>query len=154
MPRYDQISQLSREDFRRLTGVLPETFEKMSEILRRHLVKEASQHKHRGGRKPCLCPEDMLLVTLEYLREYRSMFHIAGSYGVGESTVRRTIRTVEDVLVKDGTFSLPGRKALVKSDVEYTLVVVDATESPIERPKKGSDASARERRSAIRSNNS
>jgi hypothetical protein len=43
---------------------------------------------------------------------------------------------VEDTLVKDGTFSLPGRKALLKSDMEYEVVLIDATESPIERPKK------------------
>ena len=32
--------------------------------------------------------------------------------------------------------SLPGRKALLKSDMEYEVILVDATESPIERPKK------------------
>jgi hypothetical protein len=31
---------------------------------------------------------------------------------------------------------LPGRKALLKSDVEYEVVLIDATETPIERPKK------------------
>jgi len=29
-----------------------------------------------------------------------------------------------------------GRKALLKSDVEYEVVLIDATETPIERPKK------------------
>ena len=36
----------------------------------------------------------------------------------------------------DKQFSLPGRKALLKSDMEYELVLIDATESSIERPKK------------------
>jgi hypothetical protein len=39
-------------------------------------------------------------------------------------------------LIKDGTFSLPGRKELLKSDVQFEVVLVDATESPIQRPKK------------------
>jgi hypothetical protein len=43
-------------------------------------------------------------------------------------------------LVKDGTFSLPGRKALLKSDMEYEVVLIDATESPVERPKKSKNA--------------
>ena len=43
---------------------------------------------------------------------------------------------MEDTLIRDGTFSLPGRKALLKSDAEYKVILVDATESPIERPKK------------------
>jgi hypothetical protein len=43
---------------------------------------------------------------------------------------------VENTLIKDGAFSLSGRKALLKSDMEYEIVLIDATESPIERPKK------------------
>ena len=43
---------------------------------------------------------------------------------------------VEDTLIRDGTFSRPGRKAPLKTDMEYEVILVDATESPIERPKK------------------
>ncbi|KJV99861.1 transposase DDE domain protein [Orientia tsutsugamushi str. Sido] len=43
---------------------------------------------------------------------------------------------VEDILVKHQNFALPGRKALMKSDMNYEVVLIDATESPIERPKK------------------
>ena len=39
-------------------------------------------------------------------------------------------------MIQDGTFSLPGRKVLLKSDMEYEVILVDATESPIERPQK------------------
>jgi hypothetical protein len=31
---------------------------------------------------------------------------------------------------------LPGNKALQKSDTDYELILIDATETPIERPKK------------------
>lgn len=80
--------------------------------------------------------EDRLLMTLEYLREYRTYFHIAKSYGISESCCYRNIRWVEDTLIKHKDFSLPGRKALLKNDVAYQVVLIDATESPIERPKK------------------
>ena len=80
--------------------------------------------------------EDLLLATLEYLREYRTYAHIAASYGIAESNIYRGIKWVEDTLIRDGTFSLPGRKASLKSDMEYEVVLIDATESPIERPKK------------------
>lgn len=33
-------------------------------------------------------------------------------------------------------FALPGRKALLKSDMEYEVLLIDASETPIERPKK------------------
>ena len=65
----------------------------------------------------------MLLATLEYLREYRTYDHIAFSYDVEESSICRGIRWVEDTLIKDGTFSLPGRKALLKNDVEYDVIL-------------------------------
>ena len=78
----------------------------------------------------------MLLLTLEYLREYRTYFHIAQGFDIHETSAIRISRWVEDVLVKEGTFSLPGKKALLESDVEYEVIQIDATESPIERPKK------------------
>jgi len=75
-------------------------------------------------------------MTLEYLREYRTYFHLSKSYGICESYAYKLIRWTEDTLIKSKVFSLPGRKALVKSDVEYEVILIDATETPIERPKK------------------
>jgi len=131
--KYETIKQYPDEKFRRITGVKHTTFEKMVEILQ---ASYASKHKRRG-RKPKLCIEDMLLATLEYLREYRTYAHIAASFGIDESNMYRTIRWVEDALIKDGTFSLPGRKALLKSDMEFEVILIDATETPVERPKRG-----------------
>ena len=128
---YKDLKKKSSENFRRLTGVFPTTFEKMIEIL-----SASYQKKHaRGGRKPKLDIEHSLLMTLEYLREYRTYFHIAHSYGVSESTAYKTVRWVEDTLIKDGTFSLPGKKDLMNHNPE-DILLIDATESPIERPKK------------------
>jgi hypothetical protein len=62
---------------------------------------------------------------------------VAVSYGVSESSIFRIIKWVEDTLIKDGSFPLPGRKALLKSDMEYTVALIDATETPVERPKRG-----------------
>jgi hypothetical protein len=76
------------------------------------------------------------LATLEYLREYRTFSHITASYGVAESNIYRTIKWVEDTLIKEGTFSLPGKKSLLSSNIEYEVVYIDATEISIERPKK------------------
>jgi transposase len=130
--RYDQLKGLDNEKFRRLTGVKPVTFSRMLELL-----GEATRKKRaKGGRKSKLSLEDQLLIALEYLREYRTYFHIAQSYGISESTAYKTIKWVEDTLIKHPDFALPGRKALLKSDMQYSVVLIDATESPIERPKK------------------
>ena len=56
---------------------------------------------------------------------------------------------MEDTLIRDGTFSLPGRKAPLKSDMEYEVVLIDATESPIERPKKSKSGTIPGRKSGI-----
>lgn len=123
--------------FRRLTGVKRPTFNKMVEVL-----QEAYKKKHnRGGRPHSLTIEHMLLMTLEYLREYRTYGHIAVSYGLGESNAYQTIKWVENTLIACKLFSLPGKKALLKSDIEYEVVLIDATETPIERPKKNKNDS-------------
>jgi len=92
--------------------------------------------------------ENRLLAALEYWREYRTYAHIAASYGVSESSIFLTIRWIENVLIKDGTFSLPGKKALVSSGVQYDTVLIDATETPIERPKRGRKNTIPEKRNA------
>jgi len=137
------MQSYSDGQFRRITGVSRTTFEKILEILRPKLREKQS----KGGRKPKLSLEEMLLTTLEYWREYRTYAHIAASYGIHESNMQRLVKWVEDVLIKDGTFSLPGKKALLKSDAEYEVVLVDATETPVERPKRGKNSTIPARKS-------
>ena len=106
------------------------------------IVKQTDKIKKSfGGRPNKLNVEERVLMTLEYLREYRTYAHIGASYGLSESSTYQNIRSVEDTLVKSKEFRLPGKKALLKSDHEFEIVLVDAVESPIERPKKNSDSS-------------
>ena len=130
--KYEQIKSLEDEKFRRLTGVKKGTFEKMKSILREAEIKKKAQ----GGRNSKLIIEDRLLMALEYIREYRTYFHVSQSYGVSESTAYDIIKWIEDTLIKHPDFALPGRKALVKSDIEYDIVLIDATETQVERTKK------------------
>jgi len=145
MMKFEQVRDEARETFRRLTGIKRKTFDMMIIILR----QAEAVLKAAGGKPNKLVVENRLLMALEYLREYRTYFHISRSYGISESTCYRNIRWIEDTLIKNGTFSLPGRKALLKSDVEYELVLIDATETPIERPKKNKSAIIRAKRRDI-----
>lgn len=143
--KYEKLKEFNNEEFRRLSGVKQSTFSYMIEIL-----KDAEKRKKAAGGKPNqLEMEDRLLMTLEYLREYRTYFHIASSYGISESSCYRNIKWIEDVLIKHPDFGLPGRKSLVKSDVEYDIVLIDATETPIERPKKSKNTSIQARKKDI-----
>ncbi len=102
------------------------------------LVRVQNSRYRKAGRKGKLTIEDKLLMALEYLREYRAYFHLGCSYGLSESACYRACRWVEDTLIKSRKFSLPGRKSLLKSDVEYEVILIDAEETPIESPKKKS----------------
>lgn len=144
--KFEQIKGETQEEFRRLTGIKRTTFDIIVTILR----EAEALLKNQGGKPNKLTIEERLLMALEYLREYRTYFHISRSYGISESACYRNIRWVEDTLIKDGAFSLPGRKALLKSDVEYELVLIDATETPIERPKKNKGVIIPAKRSDIR----
>jgi len=76
-------------------------------------------------------------MVLEYLCEYRTYSHISRSYRTSESAYYRVIYAwVEDTLIEDGRFSLPRRNALLKGCAEYDVVLIDATEAAIEKPKK------------------
>ena len=130
--RWRTIKKLKGEDFRRLTGVHRAVFETMLAVLRR----AEREKKKRGGRPNDIALADRLLMTLMYWREYRTFFHVAQTYGIAESACWRNIRWIEDALIKSGAFRLPGKKELLKSDVRFEVVLIDATETPVERPKK------------------
>lgn len=144
--KYETLKAYSDEKFRRISGVKRETFEKMLGILNAAQKEKLS----KGGRKPKLSLENMLLASLEYWREYRTYAHIAASYGIHESNIYHTIKWVEDTLIRDGTFSLPGKKTLLKTDMDYEIVLIDATESPVERPKRGNETTIPGRKNNIR----
>ncbi len=110
-------------------------------------VAEAALKK-QGGKLNRLRVEMRLRMTLEYWREYRTYLHIGHSYGVSESTAYRTIRWCEDMLIKSGAFTLPGKRALLKNERIYEVVLIDATETPVERPQKNSAGTTRARKNA------
>ncbi|VLZ56035.1 IS1381, transposase OrfA [Streptococcus pneumoniae] len=123
---YEASKQLTDARFKRLVGVQRTTFEEMLAVL-----KTAYQLKHaKGGRKPKLSLEDLLMATLQYVREYRTYEEIAADFGIHESNLIRRSQWVEVTLVQSGvTIS---KTHLSAEDT----VIVDATEVKINRPKK------------------
>lgn len=124
-----------------MTGVQPKTFAKMLGVLEKEL--------RNFGRPPKLSRADQLLMTLMYWREYRTQFHIAGSYGISEATVCRTINKVENALMHSGEFRLPGKKVLQPNDTLIEVILLDVSEQPIERPKKSKNATTVAKRNDI-----
>lgn len=64
------------------------------------------------------------------------MENIAFDYGVHKQRICEAVAWVEQVLIKDGTFSLPSKRKLVDDNTEINAVIIDVTECETERPKK------------------
>lgn len=141
----ERIKKLKDEEYQELFGVKKETFYKMLDILEdSYVILHA-----RGGKNPKLSVLDKLVITLGYYREYRAMKNIAFDYGVVKSTICDSINWVETTLIKNGTFSLPKKRELQKDNIEVEVVLVDATEQEIERPKKNKRNGIQEKRKNI-----
>ena len=145
MTRYEKAMKLKNEDFKQLIGVKKQTYEKMLEIL-----KEEYKNKHKkGGRKAKLSIEDQLFISLKYIRQYVTQKELSFEFEVGEATINYIIKWVENTLLKSGEFSLPSKKALIDNDNIINVILIDATETQIERPKKNKKTGTLEKRKDI-----
>jgi hypothetical protein len=142
---YEKLKNLSPANFKRYCGVERKTFAKMCDFVR----QKSSAQRLVEGRTPKLTVEDQVLLTLEYWREYRTMFHLATNWEISESSVSRIINRIEDILTNSKEFALPGRRDEGFSpDIE--ILVLDVVETEVERPKKNKSDIIRARKSGTR----
>jgi hypothetical protein len=149
--RYDservcKAQRLSHRAFRRHYGVKHAVFEKMIEAL-----ELRDYRKKRSGRPSILNLAEQALCALEFWREYPTLFHHAYEGGLDERTAGDTIERVEKALLASGLFRLEGKKALTMPSEKRRLFLIDATEQPVERPKKTSENFLAVRKSGTRS---
>lgn len=88
-------------------------------------LKQAKYKGRKTGSLGRLSFEDQVLV-LEYYRNYASMVKLGLEYNVDETTIERTIKRVEKVLVTSNSFKLPSKKE-IQGNLQIA-VIVDATE--------------------------
>jgi hypothetical protein len=133
---------LSDADFKQLIGVTKETYAAMLAEL-----QTAYTEKHRRrGRHAKLPLEDTLFMSLTYWCQYVTQLELAFEFGIGEATAHDWIVWTEDVLVKCGRFSLPGKKALLEN-AGIEVVLVDVTESRLNALKNsGNGTRAKKKR--------
>lgn len=119
-------------------GIERKLFQELIEVL-----LQAEQRKKKSGR-PSLSLENQLCLALSYWREYRTFFHLGLSFGVHESNAQRITCRVEERLAASGYLALvkPRVSRLKEGEVPQaeslapSAVLLDASEVPIERPKK------------------
>lgn len=135
---YTDLMGKSDADFKRLTGVSRPVFGQMLDAYTRT--------KRDFGRPSKLSYNDQLLLSLMYWREYRTFFHIGQTYKISESYACKIVHAVENALIGDVRFHLPGKKSLLS--IPPGKIRIDATETPIQRPKKNRGGFIAEKRSA------
>lgn len=120
------------QTFRRLFGIKVEDFEKILQKASPLWEKKVLKQYQRPGRPYKLALPDMILALLLYYRSYVTQEFIGYLFGVDDSQVCRFIKRLEPILAH--VVAISKRKKLSKEEVES--LIIDATEQPIERPKK------------------
>lgn len=144
---WQDISHLYGKKFRRATGLYRSVFEEMVSCIGNY--KSTHRNASNCGGVSKLSLENQVLMTVLYWREYRSQENLGLDFHITQSRVSRTIREIEDILIKSGSFSLPGKKILKDAKGGYEVIIVDVTETPTERPKKNKNVNTVARKSDI-----
>jgi IS5 family transposase len=100
--------------------------------------KEFKQKKINGGRKRKHGIPILISLFLKYYRHYFTMDYLSNKYKCSESTICRIIDTIEQILINCKKFTIQGNNKLENS--KNTKLVIDVTETEIERPKKNQKA--------------
>ena len=89
----------------------------------------------------------MILILLLYYRSYITQEFVGYLFDLDKSRVCRIIQKLEPILAT--VIAISKRKRLSRQEVE--CLIIDATEQPIERPKKGKNLSIQGKRNTTRS---
>ena len=96
----------------------------------------AIQRKRWGRPNYKLTLTDKLVITLIYLREYRTMNALSKDYNVSKNEIWKAIRFAENILIKAEFLHIEGKKVLMNPEKEFEVVLIDVTECEIERPQE------------------
>lgn len=119
--------------FLRLFGIRPLEYKQIVLRVQPLWEQQILEKYKRPGRNFALSLEDMILMLLLYYRSYITQMFVGFLFGLDDSRVCRIIKKLEPLLAQ--VMALPREKYLSKVEVESLLI--DATEQPVERPKKG-----------------
>jgi len=146
MENEKRIEKLKEEKYQAIFGITKSTFEGMLVI-----VESAyKEMRKKGGKERKLSVLDMLIITLGYYHDYRTMENIAFDYGVHKQRISEAVSFVESSLHADGSFSLPSKRELVERASDIVIAIVDVKEQETERPKKNRKSHTQASKNATR----
>ena len=123
------IQNLADDKFYALLGVHKPQFNDLIGIMQRH--RDAGHKK--GGRPFKMTAFDSVVIMMLYLKRYFTMFAISTMYGISKSSVNRTYNSTLDTIIRSGNCRLEGLRTAGPGD----LVLINATECEVNRPKRG-----------------
>ena len=129
--RYRKICK-NPKTFHRLFGITPQEFEIIVKKVEPRWHERVISGYKRPGRDYKLDLSDMVLMLLLYYRSYVTQIFVGYMFGIDDSRVCRIIRRLEPILAS--VMAIQKCKKLSKEEVESLMI--DATEQPIERPKR------------------
>jgi hypothetical protein len=121
------------EIFTRLLGIKQSYFEEIVEVLVPIWSNYLSNSYCRPGRAYKHDLSTMVILLLIYYRSYITQDFLGYLFDLDKSNVCRIIKKLEPLLAS--VLPIPKRRILSKEEVES--LILDVTEQPIERPKKG-----------------
>ena len=132
MSKFNVQHLLHKRQFRGLTGVTPDIFNEMTNRLRPSWERLLTR-RNRSGR-PCAVGglEDHLLVMLILYRCHITQDFLGLLYGVDKATICRALARIEKLC--RGALGVKRRITVTKE--EASALLIDATEQPVERPKR------------------
>ena len=130
MYMYEKIKNYNDRKFKRAVGIPRVLFEIFVGIITFSLNEK---HK-KGGRKPKLSVENILLMYLKFYRDYNTFFSFANIFGIDEANVHRWINWTEQVIAAGFAGMINELITMSKIDVTHEHLV-DVTECGIQRPK-------------------
>lgn len=135
MKKFKKMEKESSTIFKRTTGLSKENFQELCSKVNDYLTKEKERNalKKRGLKESKLSLEDVVLLTIYYIRHYPTFDNLANIFDISESYCNKIYHKTARILAKVET--LPNRKNLLENPPE--TLIIDVTEQPIERPVKG-----------------
>lgn len=133
MAQFNASTLLNKRQFRYLTGVAPDVFQRLAERLR-PAWERLCRRKNRSGRPYGVGGlEDHLLVLLILYRCHITQDFLSLLYGVDKATICRALRRIEPLAKR----AMGVKRAIGVTSAEAQALLIDATEQAIERPKHG-----------------
>lgn len=129
---YERLRLRGRE-FGRITGVTPAEFEEIVGRVRPGWLRREERKKKPGRPHGMGGVEEQLIALLVYYRCYTTHLFIGALFGVDDSTVCRRFAVLEPLVAR--VTGIKKDRTLKQDDLEVLLI--DATEQPIERPVRG-----------------